>query len=429
MTEIQKVLCDIEIPSVAKVKQKFPDLAMDNVTGVLKEKLELKKLDIKPGQRIAITCGSRGIDQYVPMLKVIVQYVKDCGANPILIPAMGSHGGATAQGQTEVLHHFGITEEIAGAPILSSMEVVEIGITEKGLPVYIDKNAYECDGIILFNRVKPHTTFRGKVESGLIKMTAIGLANHKGAEETHLLGFGNMGENILAVGKITFANLNIVGAVGTIEDSYAHVAELEVLKADEIFEEEPKMLKKAFELMPRLYVDNADVAIFHRQGKDIAGTGFDCNITGRFTTPYLRAEAPYFPILKVTGVLGLTEKTEGNANGMGQADLAPRSYFDQIDFESGYLNSFTSTALFSSKTPIIVDTEKMVFQAAVKCCERADRENCMLLVAEDTKHISEIYMSKAAFLNIPERFKDKVELIGEFKPLEFDENGRLTLFD
>lgn len=428
MTEIQKVLHDIEIPNVAKVRQKFPDLAMEHVGDVLKEKLQVKNLDIKPGQRIAITCGSRGIDHYLVILKEIVQYVKDCGAQPILIPAMGSHGGATAKGQVEVLHHFGITEESAGAPILSSMEVVEIGVTEKGLPVYIDKHAYECDGIILFNRVKPHTTFRGKVESGLIKMTAIGLANHKGAEETHILGFGNMGENILAVGKITFANLNIIGGIATVEDSYAHVAELEVLKADEIFEEEPKLLKRAFELMPRIYTDYADVAIFHKQGKDIAGTGFDCNITGRFTTPNLRATPPHFPTFKITGVLGLTEETEGNTNGMGQADLAPRSYFEQINFEAGYLNCFTSTALFSGKMPIIVDTEKMVFQAAVKCCERANRQDCTLIVAQDTKHISEIYMSKAAFESIPERFRDQVERISDYEPLVFDADGKLTLF-
>ena len=226
LEEIKKILDPIELPEIVKVRQHFDDLRLPNVREVLWNKLEARGLDIKPGMRIAITCGSRGVDQYPVMIKTVVDFLKSKGAQPVLIPAMGSHGGATAEGQREVLHHNGITEEAMGAPILSSMEVNQIGTTDKGLPVYIDKNACECDGIILLNRVKCHTAFRGKIESGILKMTAIGLAKQKGAEMTHILGFENMAENILAVGSVALQKLNIVCGIGSVEDAFGHLAEV-----------------------------------------------------------------------------------------------------------------------------------------------------------------------------------------------------------
>ena len=175
MSQISQILDPIELPDIVKVRQKFEHRELENVREVLMAKLEERGLDIRPGQRIAITCGSRGVDKYPLLIRTACDFVRSRGGQPVLIPAMGSHGGATAEGQREVLHHNGITEEAMDAPILSSMEVVQIGTSDRGLPVYVDKNAYECDGIILLNRVKCHTAFRGAIESGLTKMTAIGL--------------------------------------------------------------------------------------------------------------------------------------------------------------------------------------------------------------------------------------------------------------
>ena len=311
LEEIKKILDPIELPEIVKVRQHFDDLRLPNVREVLWNKLEERGLDIKPGMRIAITCGSRGVDQYPVMIKTVVDFLKSKGAQPVLIPAMGSHGGATAEGQREVLHHNGITEEAMGAPILSSMEVNQIGTTDKGLPVYIDKNACECDGIILLNRVKCHTAFRGKIESGILKMTAIGLAKQKGAEMTHILGFENMAENILAVGSVALQKLNIVCGIGSVEDAFGHLAEIHVLKQNEILEEEPKLLKRANELMARFYVDAADVLVMMEMGKDVSGSGLDSNLIGRYNVPCISGG----PNFRALCVLDLTDASDHNPNG------------------------------------------------------------------------------------------------------------------
>ncbi len=424
MTEIEQILGKIEIPEVVKVRQRFSQLAIPDVKAELTDKLQKKNLKIKPGQRIAITCGSRGIDQFTLLVKTTVDYVKSCGAQPILIPAMGSHGGGTAEGQIEVLHGYGITEEAMGAPILSSMEVVQLGVTDQGLPVYIDKNAYECDGIILLNRVKCHTAFRGPVESGLTKMTAIGLAKQAGAEMTHILGFDHMAENIQAVGRVTLSKLNIICGIGSIEDAFGHIAEVDVVYGDEIMTEEPKMLRRANALMPRFYVDGGDALIVWEQGKNFSGSGFDSNIIGRFNTP-TDLGGPTFTAM---GVLDLSPESEGNANGMGAADFASRRFYDKIEFEKGYINGITSTAIYSNSMPMILDTDKMVFQAAVKFSGKPDRSQVSLLIARDTKHIDTVYMSRTCLESVPKEFRDRIEVCGEFGPVPFDEKGNLLLF-
>ena len=217
MSKINQLLETCELPKAAKVRQFFDNEELHNAEDVLMSLLEAKPPAIRPGDRIAITGGSRGIDHYVPLLRTVVEFVQSKGGQPFVVPAMGSHGGATAKGQEEVLRGYGITEESIGAPVISSMETVQIGETDKGLGVYIDKNAYEADGIILMNRVKPHTSFRGSYESGLIKMLAIGLAKQKGAEATHFLRYENMAENIVAVSKIALSKLNVLCGVSTVE--------------------------------------------------------------------------------------------------------------------------------------------------------------------------------------------------------------------
>lgn len=408
-----------EIPKVAKVRQFFNNDELANPQQTLLTQLEVKNPPIKPGDRIAITCGSRGIDQYVPLLKTIVQFVKDKGGKPFLVPSMGSHGGATAEGQELVLKKYGVTEETIGAPVVSSMEVKQLGTTEKGLGVFIDKNACEADGVILYNRVKPHTSFRGKYESGLIKMLAIGLAKQHGAEATHFLRYENMAENIVAVGKIALEKLNVVCGVSTVENGYGHLANVHVSLKDEILPNEPGYLQDAWRKMPRIALDKIDVLIVGEIGKEISGTGMDTNIIGRFHTN----AASGGPETVKLGVLNVTEKSEGNANGMGMADFMPRHMYEQIDFESTYVNTLTSTEPNSSRMPMVLDNDRRVFQACVKLCGQVDSKNVKLVIIPSTKHLDVVYMSEAAV----KAAVCPIQIESDYQNVSFDESGNLNM--
>jgi uncharacterized protein (DUF362 family) len=408
------------VPKVAKVRQTFNNDTLEDVEGTLLQGLQTTCAPIAPGSRIAITCGSRGIDQYAVIIKTIVRYVKEQGGEPFLVPAMGSHGGATAEGQEEVLRRYGISEETVGAPVVSSMEVTQIGTTEKGLPVYIDKNACEADGIILVNRVKPHTSFRGRYESGLVKMLAIGLAKQKGAEMTHFLRFENMAENIVAVGSIGLQKLNILCGVCTIENGYNHVAELHVQKKEEILEKEPGYLEAAWKRMPRIALDTIDVLVVNEIGKEISGCGMDTNIIGRYHT---RAASGGPNTIKL-GVLNVTEKSEGNANGMGLADFMPRHMYESVDLEASYVNTLTSTEPNSTRIPMILANDKEVFQACIKLCGQVDPSNIRMVIIRSTKYLDEVYMSEAAV----KAAVMPVEVTGSYQEVPFDENGNLNLF-
>ena len=420
MSEISKLLSGYPVPKVAKVRQTFNNDTLEDVEGTLWQGLQETCAPIAPGARIAITCGSRGIDQYATLIKTVVRFVKEKGGEPFLVPAMGSHGGATDEGQEEVLRRYGITEETMGAPVVSSMEVTQIGTTHKGLPVYIDKNACEADGIILVNRVKPHTSFRGKHESGLVKMLAIGLAKQKGAEMTHFLRFENMAENIIAVGTIGLEKLNILCGVCTIENGYNHVAELHVLRKEEILEKEPGYLQDSWKRMPRIALDTIDVLMVNEIGKEISGCGMDTNIIGRYHT---RAASGGPETIKL-GVLNVTEKSEGNANGMGLADFMPRHMYDEVDFEASYMNTLTSTEPNSTRVPMVLANDKEVFQACVKLSGQINPDDIRMVIIRSTKYLDEVYMSEAAI----KAAVMPIEVVSDYQDVPFDENGNLTLF-
>ena len=420
MSAVSELLRPYPIPPAAKVRQTFCDRTLEDPAAHLLRGLEENCAPIHPGDRIAITCGSRGIDRYVTLVRTVVDFVRAKGGRPFLVPSMGSHGGATAEGQAEVLRRFGITEETAGAPIVSSMEVTQIGTTGRGLPVYVDKQAAAADGIILLNRVKPHTSFRGRYESGLMKMLAIGLAKQKGAEMTHFLRYENMAENIAAVGAIGLARLPILCGVATIENGYSHLAELHVLKKEEIEEKEPLLLQRAWELMPRIALDTIDVLIVCEIGKEISGTGMDTNIVGRFHT---RAASGGPETVKL-GVLNVTERSEGNANGMGLADFMPRHMYEQVDLETCYVNTLTSTEPSSTRIPMILANDREVFQACVKLCGQVNNDDIRMVIIRSTKHLDEVYLSPAAV----KAAVMPIEVCSDFTPVPFDEEGNLTLF-
>ena len=421
MSEINSILKDVRLPNVYKVKQKFEKEKIDDVRGNLIKKLNAKSWGIKKNQRIAITAGSRGISHYELLLKTIVDFVKSKGAIPFIVPAMGSHGGASAYGQEKMLKNLGIDKKTMGCEIISSMEVVKIGYAHDNLPVYIDKNAYRGDGIIIFNRVKMHTSFRGKYESGLIKMISIGLGKRKGADAIHAERFEHMADNILACAKVSLEKLNIIGGVCTIENGYDEVADIFVLDKNEILQKEPQILQKSKSLMPRIYLDDIDVLIVKEIGKNISGTGMDTNVIGRFHTK----AASGGPNITKVGILDLSNESLGNANGVGLADFATKKLYNKINFDYTYLNALTSTEPNSIKLPMILDNDELVIKACAKTCGILDEKNIKVVIIENTKNLNELYMSKVAYDSVVE--KNKVEIISNEKEISFDEEGNLII--
>lgn len=418
---LYELLKDIPIPKMVRVRQRFDGSRLDDPARTLAD--ELKKpgtVDrIRPGDSVAIAVGSRGIANIALLTKVTVDAIKHAGGRPFIVPAMGSHGGATAEGQAEVLAHLGITEETVGAPIRSSMEVVKLAELDNGLPVYVDKFASEADAIVVINRVKPHTAFRGPVESGLLKMVAIGLGKQKGAEATHQLGFKYMAENILNMSRAMMARLPIRFGVAVVENAYDETCIVEAVPAERFEEREPELLQEARRRLPKLLFDPIDVLVIDYIGKNISGDGMDPNVTGRYPTPY----ASGGPQVTKMVVLDLTEETRGNANGVGTADFTTRRLVEKMDKAATFANGLTSTVCAPTKISTYFDNDKMAIQAAIKTCNILDYTKCRLVRIRDTLHLGEIEIS-VNLLDEARRHPD-VEVLSEPYEWVFDEEGNL----
>lgn len=422
MSFIEDTLKDVPLPQIVKAEQLFDKSHMTHIEEYIKE--NLKNIEgyksIKRGQNIAVTGGSRGIKAIDIITKAVCDMVKEKGAYPFIVPAMGSHGGATAEGQMGMLEAIGITEETMGVPIKSSMEVVQIGEITDGRPVCIDKYANEADGIIIINRIKEHTSFKGEYESGLMKMMAIGLGKQMGAENYHKTGFEHMPQIIEEVGIEVLKKANICFGVAILENGYGKISEIALLNSDEIPREEKKLLIKSKELMPKLFFKQADVLIVKEIGKNISGTGIDSNITGRFNNEYFKGDVS---ITKIS-VLDLAEKSHGNFNGTGLADFTTRRLYEKMDLAMTYPNALTSTTVVTVKIPMILDTDKMAVQAAIKTCNLFDLTNCRLAIIENTKNMKTIYISE----NMIEEAKGKnVKILSEPMDIPFTEDGSLRL--
>ncbi|WP_047152433.1 lactate racemase domain-containing protein [Aneurinibacillus tyrosinisolvens] len=414
MEIIQQLLKEIPLPRMVKVRQKFhaPEIAdvAEAVHQAIKEADVLHR--ISSGDRVAIAVGSRGVADISILTREVVNAVRSAGGSPFIVPAMGSHGGATAEGQIEVLEQLGVTEESIGAPILSSMDVVEVGRLPNGLPIYTDKYASEADKVIVINRIKPHTAFRGPVESGLMKMITIGLGKQKGAEAAHAYSFKYMAEHVPEMAKIVLGKMPIIFGLGTLENAYDRPAKIVAVPAEKMQEMEPQLLLEAKALMPRIMFSPIDVLVVNEIGKDISGDGMDPNITGRYATPY----ASGGPEVSRIVVLGLTEKTHGNANGLGTADMTTRTVFNEIAWEKGYANALTSTVVSVIKIPMVLETEEQAVKAAVKTCNAFNLNNVRLVRIKNTLDIKEIWISES-LLEEAKQIED-VEILSE--PFEMD---------
>ncbi len=418
---LQELVKYIPVPKMAKVKQQFASAHIDDLGSALLAELDKEyiKETVKPGMEIAVAVGSRGLDRLVETTAVTVKFLQDLGAKPFIVPCMGSHGGATDAGQKAVLEHLGVTEDSTGAEIHSSMEVIKLGELENGLPVYIDKLASEADGIVVINRVKPNTAFRGPVESGIMKMISIGLGKQKGAEACHQLGFKHMAEHVPAMAKMIMAKMPILFAVATVENPFDKVMTIEALAPDEIEEREIELQKLSKEQLPKLFFDKIDVLVIYEIGKNISGDGMDPNITGRYPTPYAYGG----PDVTKMVVLDLTHETEGNANGVGTADFTTQRLVDKMDREATYANGLTSTVVGPTHISTALANDKQAIQAAIKTCNILDFTKVKMVRIKNTLAIGEIEVSEALLDHIKEH--PNTEQISDLYDIDFDDKGNL----
>lgn len=411
----------MEIPRLIKVRQFFNREHIEDIESKVREEILNSGTRIKPDSEIAVAVGSRGIRNIHRIVKSTVDTIKELGGKPFIVPAMGSHGGATAEGQKKLLEGYGITEEYIGAPIKSSMEVVELpsyGLENK---VYIDKFAYSADGTIIINRIKPHTDFHGEIESGLLKMCVIGLGKHKQAIEIHRFGTYGLKYLIPPTAKRIIEYGNIILGIGIVENAYDETMIISAVKAEDFETEDKRLLDIARRNMPSLPVDELDLLIVDEMGKDISGAGMDTNIIGRI---YIDGEIePEKPKIKRIVVTELTEKTHGNAIGMGLADFITRKLFDKIDFNATYQNAITSTFLYRGKIPIIAENPRQAIEWALMTSGPIDISNARIIRIKNTLSLNELYVSKSVL----EKIKDKIEIIGEFTDI-CDEKGELIAF-
>lgn len=422
MGVVSNLIQHIQIPEMVRVRQYYDKTALEDVPAKVNEQLHLEKIRnlIQPGMRIAIGASSRGISNYGTIIKCIVDFVKESGATPFIVPAMGSHGGACAEGQRQILEGYGITPENMGCPVICSMETKIIGRTsDDRYPVQIDKNAAEADGIIICNRIKAHTAFRGPYESGLMKMLSIGLAKQKGAEFCHSRGFKYMAEMVELFGRGIITHSKLLFGVALLENAYDATADILALTPDEIISEEPKLLERSKAMMPRILVEHADLLIVDEIGKNISGDGMDPNISGTFAVPYASGGID----VQRVAVLDIAEQSHGNTIGWGMADCSTRRAFNKFDSEATYPNSLTCLVTQVSKIPMIFKNDKECIQAAIKTLADVDFNNIKIVRIKNTLSMSEIEVS-ANLLPLVES-NPAMEVIAGPAPMPFDENGNL----
>lgn len=417
------ILSKIELPRMFRVKQLFPRPKIEpqdipeHIAGILsKEPFGTK---IKPGMRIAITAGSRGIANVALITKSIADFVKLKGASPFIVPAMGSHGNATAEGQLDILASYGITEDSVGCPILSSMEVKKIGVNAEGMDVVIDRNAAEADGIIVSCRVKPHTSFRGRFESGIMKMMTIGLGKQVGAEICHKAGFKYMAKYVPMFGQAILDNAPVLFAVAAIENAFDETAEIVAVDACDIYEQEPLLLQKAFSNMPQIHVGSCDLLIVDQVGKYFSGDGMDPNVTGTFSTPYASGGIRKQHVV----VLDVDDNSHGNAMGIGHAIATTVRAVNKLDLDAMYANGITCKLLNGCRIPAYMECDRDAIKMGLALCVDYDELRPRIVRIPNTLHLEHIMLSEAYY---DEAINDsRLVVESEPQPLIFDGAGNL----
>jgi len=411
-------------PKMYRIRQTFDRTSVRDIQQAVTDELNRLSFSekLRPGHSIAITAGSRGISNIALILKTIVEYLRPLRTQPFLFPAMGSHGGATAEGQTDLLKHYQITEDLIGAPILSSMEVVEIGQTKGNLPVCVDKKAYQADHIIVVNRIKPHTKFKGPIESGLMKMMGIGMGKQKGADLYHKAaieyGFPKIIED---AARVVLKNAPILFGLGIVENGYDETAKVVGLMPEEIEAEEKDLLSHAKAMMPKLPFNEIDLLIVDEMGKDISGVGMDPNVTGRNRD--IIGTFPHPTCVKRLFVRDLTDSSNGNAIGIGLADLATKRLVEKIDSQATYMNCITAISLEKASIPMHFETDLEAIQVALGSTGLTPPDRTRIVRIKNTLQLDEVEVSEIYLEELKK--KSDLEILKGPYPMVFDSSGNL----
>jgi hypothetical protein len=386
----------VKLPKIFKIRQNLPRPKLDNPISKVAEELEKLNLKEKLNNEkvIAITGGSRGIANIDLIYKEIASFIKEKGGKPIIISAMGSHGGGTPEGQREVLAHLGVTEDKIGCPVIASSEVEVLGKTPThGIPVYCAKEAIAADGIIVVNRVKAHTAFRAPRESGLLKMLGIGLGRAPGADAIHSRGTDEIGDIILELSRVVREKVSVIAGLAIVENGYEETAVIEGLYPEDFEEGEARLLKYAKELMPSVPFDELDLLIVNEMGKNYSGTGMDTNVIGRWRIHGV--EEPERPNFKRIAVLDLTDASHGNANGIGLADFTTKRLFEKVNFKSTYLNCLTTGFTLRGMIPIVLNSDKEVIETSLKTLYLEKPEKAKIAWIKNTLFLDKMYCSES----------------------------------
>ncbi|MBN1224135.1 MAG: DUF2088 domain-containing protein [Candidatus Aminicenantes bacterium] len=419
----------MELPRMIRIRQLFEQRSIEDLPREVEAQLDRVKLQerIMPGQSVAIACSSRGIANYADIVRSVVAYLKKLDLDPFIVPAMGSHGSATAAGQKSVLEHLGLTERRTGAVIRSSLDVTQIGETDFQLPVYVDKIASEADGIVLINRIKKHTDYEGEIESGLMKIMAIGLGKQVGAETYHRATFAQGYFKVIrSVARTVLQKMPVLFGLGVIEDSYARTASVHALLPEEIEEREKDLLEISKKLTPGLPFEDVDVLIIDEIGKDISGSGFDTKVVGRINLPLLTRE-PESPRVKRIIACDLTEATEGNASGLGNADFVTQRLMDKTDVYATNMNCLSSCTPEGAKIPPVMKNDRDAIEMAVQCVGMIPTDKLKIVRIRDTLHLIEVDVSEAYRDEL--LLRDDLKIVKKEKPFVFDGRGNLVPFE
>jgi hypothetical protein len=386
-------MMNLEFPLLFPIKQRLHKTDIVDLEKYFKAILSKLKYHIYPstGKKIGICVGSRGINNISLLLEILCEYVKSQEAVPVIIPCMGSHGGACKEGQTGLIAEYGITEEKMGAKILSCMDVINIGPTVNGLDVYIDTIVLECDTLIVVNRIKEHTDFSGETESGIVKMLAIGMGNHVGASYIHSYGAKGLTEYIPEIASKVIETKQIIG-VGLIEDGYSEIDRIEVMAGKEIFERERELLKYAKTIKAKIPFKKLDYLVIEEMGKNISGSGVDTKVIGRIR--YHGVKEPESPSPDIIACLRLTPESHGNAAGVGLVDLIPKSLFDSIDFNATFTNGKTTKCPERYRIPMFLEDDRSTILTGLEFARATGTFGNRIAFIKNTSRLETLYVSE-----------------------------------
>jgi len=408
-----------------RIRQVFENKRLDNISEVLSQEFMRIRLNelIKPGMEIGITVGSRGITNLQRIIKLVIEEVRKRGGLPFIVSAMGSHGGATAEGQRKVLENLGITEENMCVSIKSSMDVIELGQLKNGLKIFFDKIAFESDGIIVVNRIKVHTAFKSDIESGLHKMLSVGLGNHEGAKLVHSLGVKGLKDYAVDFARIILEKAPILCGLGILENAYDETYMLKATTPKDFGKVDRELLRECKRILPSLPVSDVDILIVEEMGKNISGTGMDTNVVGGIKEYKKDEYTP--PEIKKIIVLDLTEETGGNALGIGLAHLVTKKCYEKVDFDATYANTITTTFLDRARIPVVASSDKEALDIALKTIWNLPGTKPRIIIIRNTLMLDELYVSE----NIWEEIKDRVNIrvANGWETIEFDREDNLLL--